>query len=104
MSKSMLETLKELTRKDPNNPLGRYGLANEYLKLGMYEQAISEISAYLKLKEDEGAAYRILGESLLKLGRKDEARDAFRRGMEVAERHGHMDMVFEFQDALESLD
>lgn len=61
MSKSMLETLKELTRKDPNNPLGRYGLANEYLKLGMYEQAISEISAYLKLKEDEGAAYRILG-------------------------------------------
>jgi predicted Zn-dependent protease len=103
MSKSMLETLKELTRKDPNNPLGRYGLANEYLKLGMYEQAISEISAYLKLKEDEGAAYRILGESLLKLGRKDEARDAFRRGMEVAERHGHMDMALEFEETLESL-
>ena len=104
MSKSMLEILKELTRKDPNNPLGRYGLANEYLKLGMYEQAVAEISTYLKLKEDEGAAYRILGESLLKLGRKDEAREAYRKGIEAAGRHGHMDMVFEFQETLESLD
>jgi E3 SUMO-protein ligase RanBP2 len=104
MSDSRVETLKALVAKNPNNPLGRYGLANEYLKLEMYEEAIDEIRAYLKLKDDEGAAYRMLGEALLKLGRNEEAREAYRNGIEAAERHGHPGMAAEFEETLELID
>jgi len=104
MSNSKIETLKALVEKNPNNPLGRYGLANEYLKLEMYEEAINEINAYLKLKDDEGAVYRILGEALLKLGRKEEAKEAYRKGIETAHRHGHPGMAQEFEETLELMD
>lgn len=104
MSNSKIETLKALVEKNPNNPLGRYGLANEYLKLEMYEEAINEINAYLKLKDDEGAVYRILGEALLKLGKKEEAKEAYKNGIEAAERHGHPGMAAEFEETLELID
>ncbi len=104
MSSSRIESLKALIQKNPNNPLGRYGLANEYFKMEMYEEAIEELNAYLKLKDDEGAAYRMLGEALLKLGRKEEAKEAYRKGIEAAERHGHPGMAEEFEDTLELID
>lgn len=104
MSDSKIETLKALVEKNPDNPLGRYGLANEYLKLEMYEEAINEINAYLKLKDDEGAVYRILGEALLKLGKKEEAKEAYRNGIEAAQRHGHPGMAAEFEETLELID
>jgi len=104
MSDSKIETLKALVEKNPDNPLGRYGLANEYLKLEMYEEAIMEINAYLKIKDDEGAVYRILGEALLKLGRKEEAKEAYKKGIETAERHGHPGMAAEFEETLELID
>jgi len=104
MSDSNIETLKALVEKNPDNPLGRYGLANEYLKLEMYEEAINEINAYLKLKDDEGAVYRILGEALLKLGKKEEAKEAYRNGIEAAQRHGHPGMAAEFEETLELID
>lgn len=104
MSNSKIETLKALVEKNPNNPLGRYGLANEYLKLEMYEEASEEINAYLKLKDDEGAVYRMLGEALLKLDRKEEAKEAYRKGIEAAHRHGHPGMAAEFEETLELID
>lgn len=104
MNDSKIETLKTLVEKNPNNPLGRYGLANEYLKLEMYREAIEQIEAYLKLKDDQGAVYRILGEALLKLGKKEEAKEAYRKGIEAAERHGHPGMAAEFEETLELID
>ncbi len=104
MSDSKIETLKALVLKNPNNPLGRYGLANEYLKSEMYEEAIEEIEAYLKLKEDQGAVYRMLGEALLKLGRKEEAKEAYRKGIEAAQSHSHPGMAAEFEETLELID
>ncbi len=104
MSNSKIETLKALVEKNPDNPLGRYGLANEYLKLEIYEDAIEQIEAYLKLKDDQGAVYRMLGEALLKLGRKEEAKEAYRKGIEAANRHGHPGMAQEFEETLELID
>ena len=104
MSNSKIENLKALVEKNPDNPLGRYGLANEYLKLEMYEDAIEQIEAYLKLKDDQGAVYRMLGEALLKLGRKEEAKEAYKKGIEAAHRHGHPGMAAEFEETLELID
>ncbi|HXG31408.1 MAG TPA: tetratricopeptide repeat protein [Thermodesulfobacteriota bacterium] len=104
MGKSRIETLKALVSKNPNNPLGRYGLANEYIKQGMYAEAVTEIEAYLRLKDDEGAAYRTLAEALIGLGRNEEAKEAYRKGIEAALRHGHPGMAEEFKEALELID
>jgi len=104
MSNSKIENLKALVEKNPDNPLGRYGLANEYLKLEMYEEAIEQIEAYLKLKDDQGAVYRMLGEALLKLGRKEDAKEAYKKGIEAAHRHGHPGMAAEFEETLELID
>jgi len=104
MSNSKIENLKALVEKNPDNPLGRYGLANEYLKLEMYEEAIDQVEAYLKLKDDQGAVYRMLGEALLKLGRKEEAKEAYKKGIEAAHRHGHPGMAAEFEETLELID
>ena len=104
MSNSKIENLKALVEKNPDNPLGRYGLANEYLKLEMYEEAIDQVEAYLKLKDDQGAVYRMLGEALLKLGRKEDAKEAYKKGIEAAQRHGHPGMAAEFEETLELID
>ena len=104
MITNKIETLKALIEKNPNNPLNRYGLANEYFKLGKFEEAIEEISIYLSLKDDEGAAYRLLGEALLKLERNQEAKEAYKKGIEAAYKHGHPGMAEEFEETLELMD
>lgn len=104
MSNPKIKSLKTLVEKNPRNPLGRYGLANEYFKSGMYQETIEEIKSYLELKDDEGAAYRLQAEALLKLGRKEEAKEAYRRGIRAAEHHGHPGMVEEFEYSLELID
>lgn len=104
MSEKRIQKFKKLLEKNPANPLVYYGLANEYFKLDRYEETIETISAYLKLKDDEGAAYRILGHCYTELGMRDNAKDAYEKGIRAASRHGHPDMAEEFRDYMESLD
>ena len=104
MSNPRIEQLKVLIDKDPNNPLGRYGLANELFKSELFEDAIVEINEYLKLKDDEGAVYRMLAECYVKMGNIEEAKQTYQKGVEAANRHGHPSMAEEFEEALEFLD
>ena len=62
---------------------------------------MEHLHAYLALAEDEGNAYGRLGQALRRLGREEEARDAYRRGIEAATRHGHPTMAEEFEEELE---
>lgn len=71
MSEERIQKFKKLLEKNPVNPLVHYSLANEYFKLNRYEETIETINAYLKLKDDEGAAYRILGHCYTELGMQD---------------------------------
>ena len=104
MSNSRIEQLKTLIEKDPTNPLGRYGLANELFKSELYEDAIVEIEEYLKLKDDEGAVYRMLAECYVRTGDIEKAKESYVKGAEAARRHGHPSMAEEFEEALEFLE
>ena len=104
MTNPRIEQLKILKMKDPSNPLGRYGLANEYYKSEMYQEAIEEIEEYLQLKDDEGAVYRMLAECYLRTGNTENAKEAYAKGIEAANRHGHPSMAEEFEEAIEFLD
>ena len=75
----------------------------EYEKLGRWEDVARELEAYLATTEDQGNAWGRLGHALRRLGRHDQARAAYRRGIEEATRHGHPSMAMEFEEALEEL-
>lgn len=88
----------------PDDARLRFGLALEYLDAGRIEDGVRELRAYLAASDDEGNAWGRLGAALHSLGRDAEARDAYRRGIDAAGRHGHPTMADELEEALRALD
>jgi predicted Zn-dependent protease len=101
---SRLDSFRQMVTKNPGNVLARFGLANEALKAGLYDEARENLEAYLSTYDDEGNGYGRLAEALEKLGRTDEAREALRRGIAASHRFGHPGMASEFEARLEELD
>lgn len=104
MTNPRLDTFRAMVARDPANPLARFGLANEALKAGLHEEAREHLVAYLGAHDDEGNGYGRLAESLVALGRVDEARAALRQGIAASHRFGHPSMAAEFEARLEELD
>jgi tetratricopeptide (TPR) repeat protein len=103
MEKSRLETLEEFLAANPNDAFVRYGLAQEYLKQGRAEQAVEQFQAILECNAEYKAAYYHLGQALERLGRLEEAREAYRRGIEVTTRLADLHTRSELQTALDLL-
>jgi predicted Zn-dependent protease len=103
LSSTKIEALRSILAQAPNDAMARYMLAIELHKIGMFDESIEEMEAYLKAKEDEGAAYRILADALIQVGRKKEGAWALRQGVEAARRHHHDGMAQELEDRLEEL-
>jgi tetratricopeptide (TPR) repeat protein len=77
------EILKQMLDADPGNSFARYGLAMETLKAGDLEGAVGEFEALLTNNPNYSAGYFHGGQTLEKLGRLDEAREYYRRGLAV---------------------
>jgi predicted Zn-dependent protease len=104
MTNPKLDTFRAMVRTNPDNVLARFGLANEAMKAGEWEEAREQLEAYLGRHDDEGNGYGRLAEALVRLERVDDARDALRRGIEASLRYGHPSMAAEFEERLEELD
>src|SRR5215216_1980789 len=104
MPNSRLETFRGMVAKDPANVLAHFGLANEAMKEGFYEEALEHLQAYLSRYDDEGNGYSRLAETLMKLGRAEEARAALRQGIEASRRAGHPGMANELEARLDEFD
>ena len=102
MVASRIETFKQMLESDPENPLVRFGLANEYLKAEQYEEAIAALKDYLQRADDEGAAFGMLARAYEKVGRREDAREAYLRGIEAAQLHGHPSMAEEYRMTLQA--
>jgi len=86
---------------NPDNPTGLLALANEYQKAGREEDEAAVLQRYLAVQaDDEGNAYARLGNVLSNLGRKDEARTVYEKGISQSERHGHSGMADDLRLAL----
>ncbi|MGH9626770.1 MAG: tetratricopeptide repeat protein [Bryobacteraceae bacterium] len=103
MSNNRVETLKNMVAQNPADSFARYGLAMEYANLGELEQALDEYKALLETNPDYAAGYYHGGRTLEKLGRSDEAREMYQRGIEVTTRIGDMHTRSELQAALDIL-
>ena len=102
MATSRIEAFRQMLESDPENTMVRFGLANEYLKAEQYEAAIAALTDYLQRTDDEGAAYGMLARALEKVGRRDDARRAYERGIEAAQRHSHPSMAEDYRMTLAS--
>ena len=102
MAESRIDTFKQMLESDPENTLVRFGLANEYLKAERYEEAIGALNEYLQRADDEGAAFGMLARAYERTGRRDLAREAYQRGIEAANLHGHPSMAEDYRMTLES--
>ncbi|MEX2260761.1 MAG: tetratricopeptide repeat protein [Bryobacteraceae bacterium] len=103
MTNQRVEKLKELLAQDPGNAFMRYGLAMEYANGGDLEQALAEYRNLLAAKPDYPAAYFHGGRALEGLGRIDEAREMYRRGIEVTSQLGDAHTMSELRAALDIL-
>lgn len=96
-----IEALHKLLERNPNDERALFGLANEYEKSERWNDVVEHLGRYLQLADDEGNAWGRLGHALRVTGRMAEAREAYRKGISVAEAHGHPSMAAEFEQILE---
>ncbi|WP_297888947.1 tetratricopeptide repeat protein [Sulfurihydrogenibium sp.] len=100
---SKIDALLKALEKDPNNPLGLYGVALEFFKEGRYDDAIVYLKKYLSVYDDQGAAYRTLAQAYLNIGDIEQAIETYERGIEQARKYNHPTMVEEFKQEIERL-
>lgn len=73
--------MKQLLEQDPKSTFARYGLAMEFVKSGDLGSAVAEFEAVAATDPSYSAAYYHGGQAMEKLGRLDDARDLYRRGI-----------------------
>ena len=103
MTNPRLDSFRAMVAKSPENPLAHYGLANEALKAGLFEEALAHYEAYLARHDDEGNAYGKVADALQRLGRTEDAREALRKGIAASYRFGHASMAAELEERLDAL-
>jgi tetratricopeptide (TPR) repeat protein len=98
-----LEALRSIVAGDPRNTLARYGLAMEYANHGDYERAVAEYESLLEINPDYCYAYYQAAQTLEKMGRLEDARSMYSRGIEASGRSGDEHARGELQTALDLL-
>lgn len=84
----VISNLEALVAQGKESAMLRYGLGNEYLKLGENWVAVYHLKRAVELEPDYSAAWKILGKALSECGVLHKALDAYHRGIAAAERRG----------------
>ncbi|HXE76165.1 MAG TPA: tetratricopeptide repeat protein [Candidatus Xenobia bacterium] len=103
MAKSRLEMLEEFVRERPTDAFAHYGLAMEYVNARRSEDALATFRKLIGFNPNYSAAYHQAGLLLSRLGRTEEAKEMFQRGIEVAGRNGEAHSKMEMEEALHDL-
>ena len=88
MAEDRLKAFLAMAEAQPGEVMIWYGLANEYVKLERWPEAVDALRRTLELNPDYTSAYQMLGTALISLGQRDEARLAWTDGVAVAQRTG----------------
>ena len=84
--------LRKLVALDENDPLSRFALGKKLFETESSPEALAEAADHLRFANAKSpehlATYHILGQVLMRIGRNDEARDVFERGIVRAEAVG----------------
>ena len=103
MSASRIQIFEQMLSNDPANTSVLFGLAKEYEKIGADEFVIQVLDRYLAASDYEGNAFGMLASAYQRTGQHEKAREAYERGIETAQRHGHPSMAEEYRMTLAEL-
>jgi tetratricopeptide (TPR) repeat protein len=95
-----VETFKTFITRSPGDPFPRYGLAMELKGRGELAEAWTAFEELITQFPDYVPTYLMAGGALVALGRKDEAAEIYRKGIEVAQRRGDQHARRELESAL----
>jgi hypothetical protein len=98
-----IASFKSFIARSPADPFPRYGLAMEHKARGDLAGAWTVFSDLLDGFPDYVPTYLMAGGTLLGLGRKDEAAEVYRRGIEAATRKGDVHARGELESALNEI-
>jgi predicted Zn-dependent protease len=88
MTPSIVENLERMLASGKETALLRFSLGGEHLKAGAPAVAAEHLRRAVALDPNYSAAWKLLGRALTDAGRPGEALEAYRSGIEVAERRG----------------
>ena len=102
--KTRREMLEEFVAADPADSFSRYALALELEKEKREPEAISQLQEVITRDPAYVAAYYHLGRILARLGQIEDARAAYRQGLDVSTAAGDQKTRNEIQEALDMLE
>ena len=79
---------RKMANDDPENELGHYRLGQLLAEAGNHEEAVKAFRRTLELSPQFSKVFQLLGASLVKLNRRDEAVRVLRDGFAVADERG----------------
>jgi Fe-S cluster biosynthesis and repair protein YggX len=79
---------RKMASDDPDNELGHFRLGQLLTEAGEHAEAVKSFERTLELSPGFSKVFQLLGQSLLKLGKKNEAIDVWTRGWKVADERG----------------
>jgi Fe-S cluster biosynthesis and repair protein YggX len=79
---------RKMASDDPDNELGHFRLGQLLSEAGDHAEAVKSFERTLELSPGFSKVFQLLGQSLLKLGKKAEAIDVWTRGWKVADERG----------------
>ena len=99
-----LRQLEEFLADSPDDPELRYAVAMERLSLGDDEPAVQGFRALIADSPKYVPTYLMLGQTLIRLDREDEAKTVLRAGVTAAGQTGNLHAQGEIQGLLDSLE
>ena len=103
MATNRLDVLRQLVERNPKDSFALYGLAMEYAQREEYEKAIEQFRTLSEVNPNYSYAYFHCGRVLAKMGRNEEARQWYERGIEITTRSGDLHAKGEIEAALAEL-
>lgn len=95
--------LTEILAQHPTDAFTRYGLAMAYAADGRNDDALREFATTIEHNPDYVPAFQISAQTLIKLGRTDEARRRLNDGLAAAARTNNAHAASEMQAMLDDL-
>ena len=92
-----LAALNEILQLDSANAFARYGLAMEHIAQGQPQAALAEFATCIAHNPDYVPAYQMSAQTLVTLGRTDEALERLHTGIAVANRTNNQHALAEME-------
>lgn len=95
-----LQVFTKMAEADPSNELAHFSLGKLHFESGDLAPAEKSLRRTLELSPQHAQAHRFLGDTLLKLGRKDEAVAILKAGVQLAHDRGEFQPRNQMQELL----